>query len=144
MAVINGNNLNNVLLGTPFNDSINGFGGADILQGFNGNDFLNGGTGADSMRGGLGNDTYVVDNFGDFVFEAAGAGIDRIFSFISLSLNVPAMAAVENLSLVGAAANGTGNALGNSIVGNNFNNVLSGLGGNDFLRGRQAFRRRRQ
>ena len=87
------------------------------------------------MRGGLGNDTYVVDNSGDFVFEAAGAGIDRIFSFISLSLNGPATAAVENLSLVGVAINGTGNALGNSIAGNNSNNILSGLGGNDFLLG---------
>ena len=35
---------------------------------------LDGGAGADTMTGGLGNDTYVVDNVGDVVTEAANAG----------------------------------------------------------------------
>ena len=56
-------------------------------------------------------------------------------SFISLSLNVPAKAAVENLSLVGVAVNGTGNALGNSIFRDNSNNILSGIDGNNSLFG---------
>ena len=145
---IAGRNGNDFLEGFGGNDTLKGAAGNDALAGGGGNDRLNGGTGADRMRGGLGNDTYVVDNSGDFVFEAAGAGIDRIFSFIGLSLNVPAKAAVENLSLVGVAVIGTGNALGNTISGNNSNNPLSGLGGNDFLFGlagqRQAFRRPRR
>ena len=41
---------------------------------------LNGGAGADAMAGGAGNDTYVVDNIGDIVIEAASAGTDRVDS----------------------------------------------------------------
>jgi Ca2+-binding RTX toxin-like protein len=135
MAIINGNNLNNVLLGTAVADTINGLGGADLLQGFGGNDLLNGGTGADVMLGGIGNDTYIVDNSGDFVFEDFNAGIDRVVSSISFSLNTAARLNIENLTLTGVAITGIGNALGNQIVGNNANNNLQGLSGNDSLFG---------
>ena len=54
-----------------------------------GNDLLNGGVGADTMRGELGSDTYFVDNAGDVVIDF-GAGIDRIVSSISTSLNLRA------------------------------------------------------
>jgi trimeric autotransporter adhesin len=43
----------------------------------------------------------------------------------------------KNLTLTGASAiNGTGNALDNTIIGNNAANVLTGLAGNDTLDGR--------
>jgi len=132
---IAGRNGNDFLEGFGGNDTLKGAAGNDSLAGRVGNDWLDGGVGADAMRGGFGNDTYVVDISGDFVFEAAGAGIDRIITIVSLSLNDPAKAAVENLSLAGVAANGTGNALGNAIFGNSSNNALSGLAGNDFLFG---------
>ncbi|WPM28386.1 hypothetical protein OGV25_09730 [Pseudomonas sp. P1B16] len=44
----------------------------NIISAGAGNDLLNGGAGADRLVGGLGNDTYVVDNTGDLVIEAAG------------------------------------------------------------------------
>ena len=51
---------------------------------------LDGGAGADAMAGGLGNDTYIVDNAGDLVTEAVGAGTDLVRSALShtLSANV--------------------------------------------------------
>ena len=46
------------------------------------------------------------------------------------------MGAVENLRLTGAAINGTGNDLGNVLIGNGASNRLIGNGGNDILDGR--------
>ena len=51
------------------------------------------------MVGGAGNDTYVVDNAGDVVTEAAGEGTDTVQSSIDYTLG----ANVENLTLTGAA-----------------------------------------
>lgn len=136
MAIINGNNLNNVLNGTSTADTINGLGGSDTLRGFGGNDFLVGGSGADQMFGGAGNDTYFVDNVFDTVNEAINSGTDTIFSSISLNLGVGGKVNVENLTLGGIAGLfGTGNGLNNVITGNAGSNTLSGLAGNDWLLG---------
>jgi Ca2+-binding RTX toxin-like protein len=152
MAVINGNFLPNILNGTPLADTINGFGGADVLRGFAGNDTLNGGngndrlfggtgddihrggTGADRMVGGLGNDTYFVDNVFDRVVELANQGNDRIVSSLALTTLV-VTPHVENLTLVGPALIGIGNALNNQILGNSNSNQLVGLAGDDAMAG---------
>jgi Ca2+-binding RTX toxin-like protein len=82
--------------------------------------------------GGLGNDTYVVDNIGDVVTEAAAAGTDTVESSISYALG----ANLENLTLTGAAAiNGTGNTLNNILRGNTSSNILDGGTGADILIG---------
>lgn len=93
---------------------------------------LDGGAGADTLSGGGGNDIYVVDNSGDRVVEAAGAGTDLVQSAVSFALG----ANVENLTLTGTGAvNGTGNALANTIVGNGAANLLRGGAGQDRLQG---------
>lgn len=143
MATINGNNANNVLVGTNLADTINGLAGNDVLVGLAGNDLLNGGAGADTMSGGAGNDLYIVESAGDVATEFANAGTDRIESWISLSLNVSGRFDVENLTLRGVVVpqqglppiNGFGNSLNNLIIGNNANNELSGAAGNDSLFG---------
>ena len=85
-----------------------------------------------ASSGGLGNDTYVVDNVGDVVTEAAGAGTDTVQSSITYTLG----ANLENLILTGAAAiSGTGNDLNNVIKGNGANNTLTGGLGSDTLTG---------
>jgi serralysin len=106
--------------------------GNDVLIGNSANNILNGGAGADNMAGGLGNDTYIVDNIGDVVTEAAASGIDRVQSSVTYTLT----ANVENLTLTGAVAiNGTGNVDNNSITGNSASNTINGRAGADSLTG---------
>ena len=118
-----GNALDNVITGNS---------GNNILNGGAGNDTLIGGLGIDTMIGGTGNDTFIVDNVGDVVTEAAGAGIDTAQASVSYVIG----ANVENLVLTGVAAiNGTGNATNNTITGNSGNNILDGAAGEDTLIG---------
>jgi hypothetical protein len=53
--------------------------------------------------------------------------------FSALSRTLPE--GVENLTLMGTAANGTGNSGNNVLTGNSANNTLNGGGGNDTLNG---------
>ena len=117
------------LSGGGGNDTLLGLAGNDTLNGNEGNDTLDGGTGADAMTGGTGNDTYIVDNAGDVVTEQDGEGDDTVRSAISYALG----AYVENLVLTGTAANGTGNALDNSLTGNASDNRLDGGAGADLM-----------
>lgn len=96
---------------------------------------LNGSAGADTLIGGGGNDTYVIEDAGDVVTELANGGTDTIRSNVSFAMTVAGATFVENLVLLGAALDGTGNALDNTITGNGEANILDGLGGNDFLFG---------
>jgi len=124
-----GNLLDNII---AVDNNFAGNGIAHTMYGYAGNDTLNGGAGSDTMYGGTGNDTYIVDNTGDIVYEALGAGFDRVNAYIN---NYTLGANVENLYLYGTATTGTGNALNNVIVGNSNANTLYGLAGNDTLNG---------
>jgi trimeric autotransporter adhesin len=136
---IDGTSAADVLSGTGGNDALNGFAGNDTLSGGAGNDILNGGLGADIMLGGAGNDIYIVDNVSDKVMETTtrtsaidAGGIDTVHSSIAWTLGN----FVENLTLTGSAnINGTGNALANTIAGNDGNNVLDGKAGADTMAG---------
>jgi subtilisin family serine protease len=128
--IITGNAAANSLSGGAGDDYLIGGYGNDTLVGGDGNDRLQGDAGADVMQGGAGNDTYYVENTGDVVTEAAGAGRDLVYTAVSHTLS----ANVEDLSLWGGSSiNGTGNDLGNSLVGNSGANRLTGLGGNDTI-----------
>jgi Ca2+-binding RTX toxin-like protein len=130
-----------VLTGTPNDDVIDALAGNDLVDGLEGNDALIGGpgndrliggVGADQLTGGTGDDTFVVDDAGDQVIEAADEGTDTVESSISYVLG----SNVENLILTGAAAvNGTGNAFDNVLVGNDAANVLDGGAGADTMIG---------
>jgi Ca2+-binding RTX toxin-like protein len=124
-AAINGtgNALANELTGNTANN---------VLAGLGGNDTIDGGAGTDTMNGGTGDDTFLVDEAGDVVGEAIGAGTDVVRSLVSWTLG----ANVENLVLIGSdPIDGTGNALANDILGNGADNELSGEDGNDTLDG---------
>lgn len=126
--VLNGSGSDDILSGGDGNDTLRGGGGNDVLDGGTGNDILDGGSGDDTMIGGSGNDIYIVDYAGDIVIETDQAGVDLVESYVDYALG----AYLENLYLIGIGAiNGTGNALANSIKGNDDANLLSGLGGND-------------
>ena len=68
MALIKGNDLNNVLRGTSLADIIYGYGGADTIYGYDGDDRISGGTGNDVINAGAGDDRV-----------NGGTGNDRIF-----------------------------------------------------------------
>ncbi|GAB5606510.1 hypothetical protein TK5_25910 [Sideroxyarcus sp. TK5] len=140
--VIEGTPGADILQGTAMGERLNGLAGNDTISGAGGYDTIDGGTGADTMSGGMGNDRYYVDNQGDVVVENAFEGIDTVLSSVgayTLTDNV------ENLTLLGLSSyEGLGNALDNTITGNNNDNYLNGgdgadtlvdNGGNDFLDG---------
>ena len=105
---------------------------ANSLTGNGADNLLDGGAGADTMAGGAGNDTYVVDNVGDSLTEAAGAGTDTVRSSVTWTLGPN----FEHLTLTGAAAiNATGNSASNTLRGNAGANVLNGGSGADTMIG---------
>jgi Ca2+-binding RTX toxin-like protein len=153
-AVVHGTAAADTLAGGAEDDALFGGAGDDSISGGAGNDVLDGGTGNDVMVGGSGDDTYVVDSDGDVVVEAdaaatsgannsatasaiqiqdIGGGIDKVVASINYTLGN----FVENLQLTGgsAALSGSGNGLANRIEGNEGNNVLTGMGGDDQIDG---------
>jgi Ca2+-binding RTX toxin-like protein len=135
MATIRGTAASEVLSGGNASDRITGLAGDDTLNGGRGNDTLDGGAGNDVMLGGAGNDTYVVNSSLDRITETATGGTDTVLASITYTLNTTALRHVENLTLTGTAANGTGNAVHNRITGNTRNNKLVGQNGNDTMLG---------
>jgi Ca2+-binding RTX toxin-like protein len=122
-----------VLIGERGNDILSGLAGNDRLQGGDGHDVLDGGLGADTMAGGTGNDIYVVENVFDVATEAPNEGTDTVESAL---LAYTLGANVENLTLTGTRPSaGIGNALNNTILGNDGANLLFGGNGNDVLQG---------
>ncbi|HSW13801.1 MAG TPA: hypothetical protein VLI06_13230 [Solimonas sp.] len=105
---------------------------ANALVGNSAANTLNGAAGADTMAGGAGNDTYVVDNAGDDVSEAADAGTDLVQSSVTFTLGSD----MENLTLTSTGnINGSGNSLDNVLVGNSGANLLNGGTGADAMSG---------
>ena len=120
------------LYGEAGNDTLIGTNGRDYLNGGDGNDTLNGGADGDTMVGGAGNDTYHVDHNKDIVTELHGGGSDTVISNRAYTLG----AEVEKLTLTGTGnLAGTGNALNNTLIGNDGSNKLSGDDGSDILSG---------
>ncbi|MHC8294133.1 M10 family metallopeptidase C-terminal domain-containing protein [Pseudomonas sp. LB3P58] len=128
-----GANLENLVLTGV--SAINGTGNErhNFITGNAANNVLDGAEGDDSMSGGDGNDTYYVDNADDIVIEtnsnAVSGGIDSVHSSLAaytLGNNV------ERLYIDSTgAANGTGNALDNTLFAGAGNNVLDGRDGID-------------
>ena len=82
-----------------------------------------------------GNDIYTVDNVGDVVTEAAGAGTADMVK-TSVSYTLAAGLEVETLSGIGAVGlTLTGNAFSHAINGTIANDTLIGGSGNDALNG---------
>lgn len=129
---IAGNAGRNGLIGLAGNDVLKGGDGDDTLSGDEGDDFLSGGAGGDLMYGGTGNDSFVVDRATDRVAEYAGAGLDTVYTTISLTMP----AHVERMVLRGAIGlYARGLAASDWIMGDRGHDTLVGAGGQDTLLG---------
>jgi serralysin len=122
--LITGNQADNKLWGNGGNDSLIGGAGTDTLVGGAGNDLLDGGTGADRLEGNSGIDTATYTNataaiIADLTATSENAGEALGDTFLL----------VENL---------TGSAFGDTLRGDDYANVLDGLGGDDTLIGRSG------
>ncbi|MDB5524462.1 MAG: Rhizobiocin/RTX toxin and hemolysin-type calcium binding protein [Rhizobium sp.] len=112
----------------------------NTITGNSGNSTLIGQGGADTLIGGLGNDTYYLDAE-DTIVELDGEGTaDEVVTDLD---NYALADFLENLMLSGSGddeipdsdLNGSGNALNNTLLGNNGINHLLGLAGTDTLYG---------
>jgi serralysin len=133
------------LEGNSLDNEIVGGDEADVLLGLTGNDSLIGGAGNDMLEGGAGDDYYEVDGIGDRVQESGDGGRDTIATFAELPYTLPDN--VENLTATRRfnvlrsrydddfPRTFTGNSLDNEIVGGEMNDRLAGGAGNDFLVG---------
>lgn len=120
--------------GNDLDNDITGNDGANVLKGLGGDDYLDGGWDdkADKLFGGDGDDTYEIREDIDEIFEDSNAGYDAVRVDFSYTLGKN----LEKLVLTGADdINGEGNDLDNRIVGNEGENTLWGLGGDDYLDG---------
>ncbi|WP_373504540.1 beta strand repeat-containing protein [Aestuariivirga sp.] len=123
--------------GNGQNNKLTGNAAANTLDGKAGDDILDGKAGNDTMKGGAGNDTYYIDSLSDSVSELDNLGFDAggKDTVISAVSGYTLGAFVENLTLGGSAAVGTGNSLNNTLKGNSAANTLNGGDGNDTLDG---------
>ena len=97
-----------------------------------GNDNITGGgIGHNTLIGGAGDDSYRIYSKLDIVVEDAGSGNDTVSAYVDFVLPDN----VENLTLMGDAHTGAGNALGNRLIGGVGGDTLSGLGGDDNMTG---------
>jgi Ca2+-binding RTX toxin-like protein len=133
--VLTGNEYGQSLYGNLGDNYLNGGQGNDYLVGLAGNDSLLGGTGADHLQGGTGNDVYYVDQAGDLVTELAGEGNDIVVATASYTLGAGASIETMSAEQTTAAINLTGNELAQSLYGNAGDNILTGMGGADYLVG---------
>lgn len=143
--LLQGDEGNDALFGGAGNDRLLGGEGFDRLFGGDGNDVLDGGFGFDFLHGGAGNDRYVVNDFGERIFEIEKVGsasvdpggTDTVESRASFNLGSGAATRyVENLVLSGTESiDGFGNALANRLTGNDAANSLFGRNGNDIVSG---------
>ncbi|MCL6417524.1 hypothetical protein MIB92_17825 [Aestuariirhabdus sp. Z084] len=118
-------------------DNISGWGNslANVISGNEGNNRLDGGASGDQMSGGRGDDLYIVDDFKDRVSEYYSSGNDTVEASVNYTLTDH----VENLVLTGSARTGIGNALDNSLTGNEGHNTLNGGNGVDVMIGGRGY-----
>lgn len=116
------------LIGSDYDDILQGDQYDNILRGGKGGDLLEGGGGSDRLEGGEGSDTVTYANDSGDVLQgdySIVADLDSGFA-IDGSESTDILQGVENL---------TGSPLGDHLIGNSAGNLLDGGGGSDLLEG---------
>ncbi|WP_304363773.1 calcium-binding protein [Jiella marina] len=138
---LNGNSGVNILRGEGGNDFLRGFAGNDDLRGGDGNDEIIGDLGFDTITGGAGNDTLTGGINGDTFVYANGFGQDTITDFEELNdfekIDLSAVTAITDFAdlaanhLTQSGANAVITDGANTITLNNVN--VADLDANDFI-----------
>ncbi|MCQ0988851.1 calcium-binding protein [Jiella marina] len=138
---LNGNSGVNILRGEGGNDFLRGFAGNDDLRGGDGNDEIIGDLGFDTITGGAGNDTLTGGINGDTFVYANGFGQDTITDFeelndfekidLSAVTNITDFADLAANHLTQSGANAVITDGANTITLNNVN--IADLDANDFI-----------
>lgn len=123
---INGNNLDNHLIG---NASTN------YLRGGDGNDTLDGGAGIDILEGGMGDDIYIVDNALDQIIDIGGNDTIRITTAAAANKIWGNIEVIEYVGKAGAYLKGSDN---NNVIkgGVGADEIDGGLGADDMWGGK--------
>ena len=118
------------VIGSNFDDYIQGSDEANVLRGGDGNDVLAGDGGADTIDGGSGRDWGSLIEGGriDLVLQGTNAGEAAGDTYVS----------IENLFGSREADQLLGDDAANRIEGFDGNDLLAGRGGNDILRGEEG------
>ena len=125
MALFNGTNGNDNLIGTPFSDTLRGFAGNDTLfGGFFGDDLLDGGDG---------NDTASYLGFGNNINASLETNKATFFGGSGTFIGIENLIGGNNQDVL------TGNDLSNRIDGSFGGDHISGRAGNDRLFGGDGF-----
>ncbi|MGL4488014.1 MAG: calcium-binding protein [Rhizobiaceae bacterium] len=125
---LSGDNNVNRLEGGAGDDRLFGLGGNDTLEGGAGSDNLSGGAGADVLNGGNGNGV-------DFArYDDANHG-DLSLRLDNATLNTGAVAVGDTYAGIEGLVGGLGNDV---VIGNASANSLFGVGGIDFIDGREG------
>lgn len=128
------------LNGLDGNDTLLGGTAADRIDGGNGNDRLTGGAGANTLFGGDGVDR-VIETSNASVFSVSNSAVvgtetERIYSFEEAELTGGASAnAISVASNFTGPVTLNGGAGNDTLLGNQFGDVLNGDAGNDSLNG---------
>ena len=134
-ASFSGDTLSSIenIIGTAYDDVINGDAGNNELQGNGGDDTLNGGTGTDTLEGGAGNDTLIANLDGDTL--DGGAGADDVADFSaasSVTVNLTNTDTTVGSDTLRNIENIIGTAGDDTFSGNSQNNHFDGgSGGTD-------------
>jgi len=139
----------NVLNGVAGNDTLHGGGDADTLLGGLDNDTLNGGDGNDLLQGERGEDTLNGDNDNDVLMPHmqddtvdGGAGTDTLdYSDYNVSVTVnlkSGYASGQGYDTLSNLENIKGSPTNDSLYGDQYTNLIQGMGGNDYIEGKRG------
>lgn len=120
------------VIGTAFNDELNGGNGDNHLVGGAGDDVLRGGAGHNILDGGAGNDRYVIQNSDDKIIDESGD--DLVTTYADYGIH----AGIETVALGKGGLTVTGNAGNNRVWGSDGRDTVHGMAGDDYIDGKDG------